>query len=117
MRVTMGVTRRKRHKKILERAKGFHGARKLRYKVAKEAVMHAMAYEYRDRKLRKRDFRSLWIVRINAFVRAEGLTYNRFIEGLRKAQVTLNRKALANMAVENPEGMKQLVELAKKHVG
>jgi len=117
MRVSTSVVRHKRHKKILKRAKGFHGARKLRIKAAKEAVMHAMAYEYRDRKLRKRDFRSLWIVRINAFVRGEGMTYNRFIEGLRKANVTLNRKALANLAVENPDAMKELVALAKKHVG
>ncbi len=117
MRVSTSVTTRKRHKKILKRAKGFHGARKLRFKVAKEAVMHAMAYEYRDRKLKKRDFRSLWIVRINAFVRQEGLSYSRFIEGLRKANVTLNRKALANLAVENPSAMKELVALAKKHVG
>lgn len=117
MRVRYTVAGKKRRDKVLKRAKGFHGARKLRIKAAKEAVMHAMRYEYIDRRKRKRDFRSLWITRINAFVRANGLTYSKFIEGLTKAKIGLNRKALSNLCVEDPEVVKKYIELAKKYIG
>jgi large subunit ribosomal protein L20 len=117
MRVRYAVAGKKRRKKILDRAKGFHGARKLRIKAAKEAVMHALRYEYVDRRKRKRDFRALWINRINAIVRENGITYSRFIEGLRKAQVEVNRKVLANLAVEDPDVIKKYVEIAKEHAG
>ena len=117
MRVRYTVAGKKRKKKILDRAKGFHGARKLRIKAAKEAVMHALRYEYVDRRKRKRDFRALWINRINAIVRENGITYSRFIEGLRKAHVEVNRKVLANLAVEDPDVIKKYVEIAKEHAG
>lgn len=117
MRTRYTVASRARHKKVLNRAKGFHGARKLRIKAAKEAIIHAMRYEYRDRRNKKRDFRALWITRINAFVRAEGMTYSRFIEGLNKANVSLNRKVLSNLAIEDPEVMKQYVLIAKQSLG
>jgi large subunit ribosomal protein L20 len=117
MRVRYTVASRKRRKKILERAKGFHGARKLRIKAAKEAVMHAERYEYIDRRKRKRDFRSLWITRLNAGVRSFGITYSRFIEGLSKAKVAINRKVLSNLAIEDPEALKKYVEIAQQHLG
>jgi len=117
MRTRYTVASRKRHKKLLERAKGFHGARKLRIKAAKEAVMHAMRYEYIDRRKRKRDFRGLWITRINACVREYGMTYSRFIEGLSKAKVIVDRKILADLAVRDPDVIKNYVEIAKKHIG
>ena len=116
MRARYTVAGKKRRKKILDRAKGFHGARKLRIKIAKEAVMHALRYEYIDRRKRKRDFRTLWISRINAFVRESGITYSRFIEGLNKANVKLNRKALSILAVQDPEAMKKYVEIAKSQL-
>ena len=117
MRTRYTVASRDKRKKVLNRAKGFHGARKLRIKVAREAVIHALSYEYRDRRNKKRDFRSLWISRINAFVRSEGMTYSRFIEGLNKANVSLNRKVLSNLAIEDPEVMKRYVEIAKQQLG
>jgi large subunit ribosomal protein L20 len=117
MRVRYAVAGKKRRKKILERAKGFHGARKLRIKAAKEAVMHAMRYEYVDRRLKKRDFRNLWIIRINACVREFGLTYSKFIEGLTKAKISINRKVLANLAIDDPEVIKKYVEIAKENIG
>jgi large subunit ribosomal protein L20 len=107
-------TRRKDHrKKILKKAKGFWGRRGTNYKVAKDAVAIAGQYAYRDRKDRKGDFRTLWIARINAACRPEGITYSRLIEGLGKAGVTLNRKALSNMAVEDPNAFKAVVTQAK----
>ncbi len=117
MRARGPVAGRERHKKILKRAKGFHGANRTRVKVAKEAVLHAMAYEYRDRRNRKRDFRRLWVTRINAFVRMEGMSYSRFIEGLTKANVAIDRKVMANLAIDDPEVMKKYVEVAKKALG
>lgn len=113
MRVRYTVASKKRKKKILKLAKGFKGARSIRIKVAKEAVMHALRYQYIDRRKRKRDFRSLWITRINAFVRENGITYNKFIEGLRKANIVINRKVLSNLAIEEPEVLKKYVEIAK----
>ncbi len=116
MRVRYTVASRQRRKKILKRAKGFHGARKLRIKAAKEAVMHALRYQYIDRRKRKRVYRSLWITRINAFVRSHGLSYNRFIEGLTKAKVNVNRKLLSNLCVEDPKVMEKYIEIAKGNV-
>ena len=115
-RVKRGVTARARHKKVLAQAKGYRGRRKNVYRIAKQAVMKAGQYQYRDRRQRKRQFRALWIARINAAVRAEGMSYSRFIDGLVKAGVTLNRKALSNMAIEDPVAFKAVVEVAKNAV-
>ena len=117
MRARGPVAGRERHKKILKRAKGFHGSNRYRVKMAKEAIFHAMAYEYRDRRNKKRDFRRLWVTRISAFVRMEGMTYSRFIEGLTKANVAVNRKVMANLAIDDPEVMKKYVEVARKTLG
>jgi large subunit ribosomal protein L20 len=108
-----GLKRKERRKKILGRAKGFWGRRHSNYKVAKDAVAKALSYAYRDRRDRKGSFRRLWIARINAACRAEGLTYSRFIEGLAKAQVTVDRKMLADMAIRDQAGFKAVVEKAK----
>jgi large subunit ribosomal protein L20 len=108
-----GLKRKERRKKILGRAKGFWGRRHSNYKVAKDAVAKAMSYSYRDRRDRKGSFRRLWIARINAACRAEDITYSRFIEGLAKAQVTVDRKMLADMAIRDPAGFKAVVEKAK----
>ncbi len=117
MRTRYTVASRKRRKKVLQRAKGFHGARKLRIKTAREAVMHAMRYEYRDRRNRKRDFRSLWIIRINAAVRSYGMTYSKFIEGLSKAKININRKILSNLSIQDPDVIKKYVDIAKENAG
>ncbi len=114
MRAVDGTKRKNRRAKILKLAKGFYGDRKSNYKAAKDAVVKALDHAYSGRKLKKRDYRSLWIARINAAVRDEGLTYSRFINGLAKANVTLNRKALSNMAIEDPTAFKAVVEVAKK---
>ncbi len=108
-----GLKRKERRKKILGRAKGFWGRRHSNYKVAKDAVAKAMSYSYRDRRDRKGSFRRLWIARINAACRIEGITYSRFIEGLAKAQVTVDRKMLADMAIRDQAGFKAVVEKAK----
>jgi large subunit ribosomal protein L20 len=108
-----GLKRKERRKKILGRAKGFWGRRHSNYKVAKDAVAKAMSYAYRDRRDRKGSFRRLWIARINAACRSEGITYSRFIEGLDKAQVTVDRKMLADMAIRDQAGFKAVVEKAK----
>ncbi len=111
-----GAKRKNRRIKILKLAKGFKGDRKSNYKAAKDAVVKALDHAYSGRKLKKRDYRSLWIARINAAVRAEGITYSRFIDGLLKAGVTLNRKALSNMAIEDPVAFKAVVEVAKNAI-
>ena len=111
-----GTRRKNRRKKILAEAKGYRGRRGKLFRTAKDAVTKAGEYAYRDRRRKKRDFRRLWITRISAACRADGLTYSRFIEGLRKADVQLNRKALSNLAIEDPDAFKELVELAKKSV-
>lgn len=111
-----GTKRKNRRVKLLKLAKGFKGDRKSNYKVAKDAVVKALDHSYVGRKLKKRDYRSLWIARINAAVRAEGMSYSRFIDGLVKAGVTLNRKALSNMAIEDPVAFKAVVEVAKNAV-
>ena len=113
MRAVDGSKRKNRRIKILKLAKGFKGDRKSNYKAAKDAVVKALDHSYSGRKLKKRDYRSLWIARINAAVRPEGMTYSRFIDGLTKAGVTLNRKALSNMAVEDPTAFKAVIEVAK----
>ncbi len=112
-----GLKRKERRKKILGRAKGFWGRRHSNYKVAKDAVAKAMSYAYRDRRDRKGSFRRLWIARINAACRAEGITYSRFIEGLAKAQVTVDRKMLADMAIRDQAGFKAVVEKARAALG
>ena len=106
-RVKRSVASRKRRKKVLDAAKGYVGTRHSRYKVANEAVEHALVHAYRDRKRRKRDMRRLWIMRINAAARAEGLSYNQFVAGCRKAGIELDRKVLAGIAVEDPGRLRQ----------
>lgn len=105
--------RRQRHKKILKAAKGFRDARRKRYKVAKEAVLHAGQYAYVGRKNRKRDFRKLWITRLGAAAREEGISYSRLIAGLKKANIGLDRKILSDIAIEDPKTFTAIVEKAK----
>jgi large subunit ribosomal protein L20 len=112
-RVKRGVTARARHKKILKEAKGYYGARSRVYRVAKQAVIKAGQYAYRDRKQKKRQFRALWIVRINAAAREHGLSYSKFMDGLNKAAVTVDRKVLADIAVFDKIAFGKLVEQAK----
>lgn len=112
-RVTRGVTARRRHRRVLERARGFRGRRKNVYRVAKQAVMRADQYAYRDRRRRKRDFRGLWIMRVNAAAREYGLTYSRLIGGLKRAGIELDRKTLAELAVSNNAAFGKITELAK----
>jgi len=113
-RVKRGVVARRRHNKILKMAKGYRGARSKLFKTANEAVNRALAYSFRDRKVRKRDFRRLWIVRINAASRIHGLSYSQMINGLKKAGVNLNRKIMADLAVNDPSAFGELVKVAKK---
>ena len=115
-RVKRGVTSHARHRKVLERAKGYYGRRKNTIRVAKQAVDKAGQYAYRDRKVRKRTFRALWIQRINAAVREHGLTYGRFINGLNRAGIEIDRKVLADIAVREPKTFKSLVEAASAAV-
>jgi large subunit ribosomal protein L20 len=114
-RVTTSVARKKRKKKVLKEARGQFGARSKLYRTAKNAVERGWAYSYRDRRRRKRDFRRLWIARINAATREHDLSYSRFIAGLRNAGIDLNRKALADLAVREPEAFAELARLAKEH--
>lgn len=116
-RVKTGVVSRQRHKKILKRAKGYWGAKSKLYRIANQQVMKSLAYAYRDRKARKRDFRRLWITRINAAARLNGLNYSRLIRGLKEAGIRINRKVLADMAVNDTEAFGQLVALAKAKLG
>ena len=112
-RVKRGVTARARHKKILALAKGYRGRRKNVYRVAKQAVMKAGQYAYRDRRTRKRVFRALWIARINAGARAHGVTYSRFIAGLKKLSIDLDRKVLSDMAINDPAAFGSIVAKVK----
>ena len=112
-RVKRGVTAKARHKKVLKEAKGYYGARRKTYKVAKQAVTKAGQYSYRDRRQRKRQFRSLWITRINAQSRANGLSYSRLINGLKKADIQLDRRVLADLAVHDQPAFAAIVEQAK----
>jgi large subunit ribosomal protein L20 len=111
-RVKRGVTAHAKHKKVLKAAKGYYGRRKNTIRVAKQAVEKAMQYAYRDRKVKKRTFRGLWIQRINAAVREHGLTYGRFIHGLDKAGIQVDRKMLADLAIKDTAGFKMLCEKA-----
>jgi large subunit ribosomal protein L20 len=112
-RVKRGVTARARHKKILALAKGYRGRRKNVYRVAKQAVMKAGQYAYRDRRTRKRVFRALWIARINAGARSHGVTYSRFIAGLKKLSIDLDRKVLSDMAINDPAAFGAIVAKVK----
>jgi large subunit ribosomal protein L20 len=112
-RVKRGVQARRRHKKILKQAKGYYGARSRVFRVAKQAVIKAGQYAYRDRRQRKRQFRSLWITRINAASRANGMTYSQFINGLKKAEIALDRRVLADIAVHDKAAFTAVVEKAK----
>lgn len=105
--------RRARHKKVLKAARGFKTARSRRYKVAREAVLHAGQYAYAGRKLRKRDMRSLWIIRLNAAVREHDLSYSKFIAGLKKANINMNRKILSELAISDPKAFEQIVQKVK----
>jgi len=116
-RVKRGVTSHARHKKTIKAAKGYYGRRKNTIRIAKQAVEKAGQYAYRDRKVRKRNFRALWIQRINAAVREHGLTYGRFIDGLTKAEIAVDRKVLADLAVRNPESFKALVDASRAALG
>jgi large subunit ribosomal protein L20 len=112
-RAVDGTKRKEHRKRILKQAKGYWGRRHSNYKTAKDAVAIALSYAYRDRRDKKGDFRRLWIARINAACNQNGVTYSRFINGLTKAGITLNRKALANMAIEDPDAFKAVVAQAK----
>lgn len=112
-RVKRGVTAKRRHKKVIEQAKGYRGRRKNVFRVAKQAVIRAGQYAYRDRRQRKRQFRALWIVRINAAARENGLSYSRFIDGLNKADIEIDRKVLADLAVFDRVAFTELANKAK----
>ncbi|AEV35520.1 50S ribosomal protein L20 [Pseudovibrio sp. W64] len=115
-RVKRGVTAHARHKKVIKAAKGYYGRRKNTIRVAKQAVEKAAQYAYRDRKARKRNFRALWIQRINAATREHGMTYGRFIDGLNKAGIEVDRKVLSDLAINQPDAFKALVEKAQAAV-
>ena len=115
-RVKRGVQSKKRHKKILKQAKGYRGARSRTFKVAKQAVQRAGQYAYRDRRVKKRTFRSLWIIRINAAARENGLSYSKLISGLKKANIDLDRKTLADIAVNDKEAFSLIAEQAKSNL-
>ena len=116
-RIKRGITTRAKHKRILEQAKGYYGRRKNTIRIARQAVEKAGQYAYRDRKVKKRSFRALWIQRINAAVRAEGLTYGQFIHALKLANIDLDRKVLADIAARDPRGFSGLVEVARQGLG
>ena len=113
-RVKNGATTKARHKKVLKQAKGYFGSKHRLYKTAKEQLMHSGQYAFRDRKQKKREFRKLWITRINAACRENGISYSRFIEGLTKAGVEINRKMLAEIAINDKNAFKELVEISKQ---
>jgi large subunit ribosomal protein L20 len=112
-RVKRSVHARKKRRKVLEQARGYFGIKKSSYKYAKEQVDHSLVYAYRDRRTRKRNFRRLWIIRINAAARQEGLSYNQFVAGCKKANIELDRKVLADLAVREPAAFKAIAEQAK----
>lgn len=112
-RVKRGVNTKKRHKRVLKQAKGYYGAKSKLFKPANQAVMKSLNYAYIGRKLRKRDFRKMWIARINAAARQNGMSYSKFINGLKKADIEVNRKMLSEMAIYDAEGFTKLVEIAK----
>lgn len=112
-RVKKSINARKKHRKILKLAKGYYGAKSKLYRPANQAVMKSLDYAYVGRKLRKRDFRKLWIARINAAARINGISYSKFISGLKKANIEVNRKMLSEMGIYDPAGFAKLVEIAK----
>lgn len=112
-RVKKGVTARQRHKKIIKLAKGYRGSKGKLFRPANQAVLKALSYAYTGRKLRKRDFRKLWISRINAAARSNGMSYSKFINGLKKAGIQINRKMLSEMAINDASGFAQLINIAK----
>ena len=112
-KIKHSVATRKRKKKTLKKAKGFWGDRSTQYQQARRALMHALVYAYRDRRVRKREFRKLWITRLNAACRSAGITYSQFIHGLKKSKVNLDRKILADLAIKDSQAFKKLVEIAK----
>jgi large subunit ribosomal protein L20 len=112
-KIKHSVATRRRKKRLLKKTKGYWGDRSKQYRQARRALMHALVYAYRDRRLKKRDFRRLWIARINAACRAAGITYSRFMSGLKKAKVSLDRKILADLAVKDTHAFKKLVEIAR----
>ncbi len=116
-RVKRGVTKKARHKKILKLAKGYRGRAKSCFRVAIQKVEKALRYAYRDRKARKRDFRALWVQRINAAVRERGMVYSKFINGLKLAKIDLDRKVLSDLAIREPEVFSKIVEKSKKALG
>lgn len=113
-RVKSGMTTKHRHKKVLKMAKGYYGSKHLLYKTAHEQVMKSLVYAYRDRKANKRNFRKLWITRINAACRMRDISYSKFINGLKKAKVEMNRKVLSELAIYEPDTFDQLVKIAKE---
>ncbi len=115
-RIKGGLNAKKKHKRVLKLAKGYRGARSKQYRIAKQSVMRALASSYAGRKQRKRQFRQLWIARINAAARLNGLTYSRFMYGLKLADININRKMLAEMAVNDAEGFTALAEIAKSKI-
>ena len=115
-RVKTSVASRRRRKKIIKMAKGFRGARSRLYSVAKDSVARALAYSYRDRRVRKRDFRRLWICRINAAARMHGISYSVFMRGLRESGITMNRKLLAELAANDPAAFAEITGTVKKHL-
>ena len=116
-RIKRGVHGLKHRRKVMKLVKGFRAARRRNYRVANEALLKSLAYAFRDRRVRKRDFRSLWISRINAAVRREGISYSVFMHGLKKSGVTLNRKALSELAINDSSAFNSLVKMAKGAVG
>ncbi len=116
-RVSRATHSKKKHKKILGLAKGYYGAKSKSYRAAKEQVQHSLMYSYRDRRARKRDFRKLWIARINAGARLNGLSYSRFMNGLKMAEIEIDRKVLSELAISDPKGFADLAQQAKEQLG
>ena len=112
-RANSTVPRHRRHRKLIKQAKGYYGTRKSNYRTAKDAVQKAWQYSYRDRRVNKRNFRRLWIIRINAACREEGINYSRFMNGLKKLEIEMNRKSLSELAVNEPDAFKSLIEKVK----
>lgn len=113
VRVKVGITRRRRHKKVLAATKGYRGARRRRFKVAREAMIKARAYAYRDRRTRKRNFRRLWITRVSAACRQAGMSYSVFINALKNSNIQLNRKMLSEIAVRHPDAFTKIIDTVK----
>ena len=113
-RVKTAIITRKKHKKVLKMAKGYFGAKSIRFRMAKQAVMKSLQYAYVGRRLKKRDFRKLWIARINAAARANGMNYSTLINGMKKANITINRKMLSEMAISDPNAFSEIVKAIKK---